>query len=161
MAGATCASADGAIMRIFNEFTFEVAHHLPHVFPDGHVNTRLHGHSFRVRVTLEGRPNPKTGLISDLGLVKRAFDSALEKLDHRYLNEIDGLKPRRLRTSPCGCGGIFIRICRASHRLASTAIHAGKAANIRANMKRERLQHEPLCGNIDDARQGCQNPAAS
>ena len=79
-------------MRIFNEFTFEAAHHLPHVFPDGHVNTRLHGHSFRVRVTLEGRPNPKTGLISDLGLVKSAFDSALEKLDHRYLNEIDGLE---------------------------------------------------------------------
>jgi len=79
-------------MRIFNEFTFEAAHHLPHIFPDGHVNTRLHGHSFRVRVTLEGKPDSSTGLISDLGAVKSAFDSATEKLDHRYLNEIEGLE---------------------------------------------------------------------
>ncbi|CAN7235750.1 6-carboxytetrahydropterin synthase [Phyllobacterium sp. LjRoot231] len=79
-------------MRIFNEFTFEAAHHLPHIFPDGHVNTRLHGHSFRVRVTLEGKPDSRTGLISDLGAVKSAFDSAHEKLDHRYLNEIEGLE---------------------------------------------------------------------
>lgn len=79
-------------MRIFNEFTFEAAHHLPHIFPDGHVNTRLHGHSFRVRVTLEGRPDTRTGLIADLGLVESAFGSAREKLDHRYLNEISGLE---------------------------------------------------------------------
>jgi 6-pyruvoyltetrahydropterin/6-carboxytetrahydropterin synthase len=79
-------------MRIFNEFTFEAAHHLPHIFPDGHVNTRLHGHSFRVRVTLEGKPDSKTGLISDLGAVKNAFDSAREQLDHRYLNEVKGLE---------------------------------------------------------------------
>ncbi|MBZ9656523.1 6-pyruvoyl trahydropterin synthase family protein [Phyllobacterium lublinensis] len=79
-------------MRIFNEFTFEAAHHLPHIFPDGHVNTRLHGHSFRVRVTLDGKPDAQTGLISDLGAVKDAFDSALEILDHRYLNEISGLE---------------------------------------------------------------------
>jgi 6-pyruvoyltetrahydropterin/6-carboxytetrahydropterin synthase len=79
-------------MRIFNEFTFEAAHHLPHIFPDGHVNTRLHGHSFRVRVTLEGKPDSRTGLISDLGVVKSAFDSAVDLLDHRYLNEIQGLE---------------------------------------------------------------------
>lgn len=79
-------------MRIFNEFTFEAAHHLPHVFPDGHVNTRLHGHSFRVRVTLEGKPDKRTGLIADLGQVETAFGTAREKLDHRYLNEIEGLE---------------------------------------------------------------------
>lgn len=79
-------------MRIFTDFTFEAAHHLPHSFPDGHINQRLHGHSFRVRVTLQGRPDPKTGLIADLGTVKTAIKSARHALDHRYLNEIDGLE---------------------------------------------------------------------
>lgn len=79
-------------MRIFIDFNFEAAHHLPHSFPDGHVNQRLHGHSFRVRVSLQGRPDPKTGLIADLGAVKTTVDSAKDALDHRYLNEIAGLE---------------------------------------------------------------------
>ena len=85
-------------MRIFTDFTFEAAHHLPHSFPDGHVNQRLHGHSFRVRVTLEGRPDPRTGLITDLGAVKAATDSAQDALDHRYLNDIAGLELPTLET---------------------------------------------------------------
>eukprot|EP01133_Synstelium_polycarpum_P025858 gene25858-31054_t len=85
-------------MRIFIDFNFEAAHHLPHSFPDGHVNQRLHGHSFRVRVSLQGRPDPKTGLIADLGAVKITVDSAKDALDHRYLNEIAGLELPTLET---------------------------------------------------------------
>lgn len=85
-------------MRIFIDFNFEAAHHLPHSFPDGHVNQRLHGHSFRVRVSLQGRPDPKTGLIADLGTVKATVDSAKDALDHRYLNEIAGLELPTLET---------------------------------------------------------------
>lgn len=85
-------------MRIFIDFNFEAAHHLPHSFPDGHVNQRLHGHSFRVRVSLQGRPDPKTGLIADLGAVKTTVDGAKDALDHRYLNEIAGLELPTLET---------------------------------------------------------------
>lgn len=85
-------------MRIFIDFNFEAAHHLPHSFPDGHVNQRLHGHSFRVRVSLQGRPDPKTGLIADLGTVKTTVDNAKDALDHRYLNEIAGLELPTLET---------------------------------------------------------------
>lgn len=85
-------------MRIFIDFNFEAAHHLPHSFPDGHVNQRLHGHSFRVRVSLQGRPAPQTGLIADLGAVKTTVDSAKDALDHRYLNEIAGLELPTLET---------------------------------------------------------------
>lgn len=85
-------------MRIFIDFNFEAAHHLPHSFPDGHINQRLHGHSFRGRITLEGRPDAKTGLITDLGAVKACADSAREALDHRYLNEIQGLELPTLET---------------------------------------------------------------
>ncbi|NTS32637.1 6-carboxytetrahydropterin synthase [Phyllobacterium sp. BT25] len=85
-------------MRIFIDFNFEAAHHLPHSFPDGHVNQRLHGHSFRARITLDGRPDPKSGLITDLGAVKSCADSAREELDHRYLNEVPGLELPTLET---------------------------------------------------------------
>lgn len=99
MAGACIApELTGRTMRIFIDFNFEAAHHLPHSFPDGHVNQRLHGHSFRVRVSLQGRPDPKTGLIADLGAVKTTVDSAKDALDHRYLNEIAGLELPTLET---------------------------------------------------------------
>lgn len=79
-------------MRIFRDFSFEAAHHLPHVFPDGHINHRLHGHSFRVRITLNGKPDKNTGLIADLGAVTKKVEETKEKLDHRYLNDIEGLE---------------------------------------------------------------------
>ena len=40
-------------MRLFKEFSFESAHRLPNV-PEGHKCARLHGHSFHVRVTVDG-----------------------------------------------------------------------------------------------------------
>ncbi len=36
---------------LFKDFTFEAAHHLPHV-PEGHKCGRLHGHSFMVRLEI-------------------------------------------------------------------------------------------------------------
>lgn len=79
-------------MKIFRDFNFEAAHHLPHVFPDGHINHRLHGHSFRVRITLSGKPDPKSGLIADLGAVMDKVEDTKKCLDHHYLNDIKGLE---------------------------------------------------------------------
>ena len=52
-------------MRIYKEFFFEAAHFLPSA-PAGHPNARVHGHSFRVRVTLDGEPDDETGLVMNL-----------------------------------------------------------------------------------------------
>jgi len=78
-------------MQIYKEFYFEAAHFLPSA-PAGHPNARVHGHSFRVRVTLEGEPDPKTGLIVHFGDVADAIRSAQDDLDHRMLNEVPGLE---------------------------------------------------------------------
>jgi len=83
---------DRGTMRIHRDFNFEAAHHLPYSFTDAPMNQRLHGHSFRVRVTLAGRPDPRTGLVADLGIVKGIVEGAREALDHRYLNDIEGLE---------------------------------------------------------------------
>ncbi len=77
-------------MRIYKEFTFEAAHFLPSA-PLGHPNSRVHGHSFRVRVTLDGEPDEKTGIVMHLDDVKVALAEVREGLDHRFLNEVEGL----------------------------------------------------------------------
>ena len=78
-------------MEIFKEFTFEAAHQLPHV-PPGHKCSRLHGHSFRVVVHLEGPVDERAGWVRDFADVADTMAPLLACLDHRYLNEIDGLE---------------------------------------------------------------------
>ena len=77
-------------MRIYKEFSFEAAHFLPSA-PPGHPNARVHGHSFRVRVTLDGEPDETTGVVMHLDDVEAAVADAREALDHRFLNEVEGL----------------------------------------------------------------------
>lgn len=77
-------------MNIFKTFTLEAAHRLPHV-PSGHKCERLHGHSFRIDIHVEGPIGEDTGWVMDFGDIKAAFQPLYEQLDHRYLNDIDGL----------------------------------------------------------------------
>ena len=77
-------------MEIFRVFTVEAAHRLPHV-PAGHKCARLHGHSFRIEVHVGGPVDPATGWVMDFADLKRAFAPTFERLDHHYLNEIEGL----------------------------------------------------------------------
>ena len=78
-------------MELFKEFTFESAHRLPHV-PAGHKCGRLHGHSFRVAIYIEGDVDPQTGWIRDFSEIKAIFKPLYEQLDHNYLNDIPGLE---------------------------------------------------------------------
>ena len=75
---------------VFKEFTFEAAHRLPNV-PPGHKCARLHGHSFRAEVHVRGEAGPETGWVIDFADIKKAFEPLHEQLDHRFLNEIEGL----------------------------------------------------------------------
>ncbi len=77
-------------MRIYKEFRFEAAHFLPSA-PPGSANARVHGHSFRARVTIEGVPNPDTGLVFHFDELAAAMTEAHDALDHRLLNEVEGL----------------------------------------------------------------------
>lgn len=78
------------MMEIFREFTFEAAHRLPNV-PDGHKCARLHGHSYRVIVHVNGEVDARQGWIMDFGDLKACVQPVIQRLDHYYLNEIDGL----------------------------------------------------------------------
>jgi 6-pyruvoyltetrahydropterin/6-carboxytetrahydropterin synthase len=77
-------------MRIYKEFYFEAAHRLPSA-PAGHPNARVHGHSFRVRVTVAGEPDVKTGVVVHFDDLEAAVAEARDGLDHRFLNDVEGL----------------------------------------------------------------------
>lgn len=77
-------------MDVFREFGFEAAHRLPHV-PEGHKCGRLHGHSYRVEVRIRGEVDPASGMVLDFAEIKAAFAPVNDQLDHRYLNEVEGL----------------------------------------------------------------------
>ena len=70
---------------------FEAAHWLP-TFPEGHKCRRMHGHSFVVEVIVEGEVDEATGYLIDFGEVKAACQPIEDQLDHRLLNEIEGLE---------------------------------------------------------------------
>lgn len=78
-------------MEVYKEFTFESAHRLPNV-PDGHKCGRLHGHSYWVKITIEGEVGEETGWVQDFADLKEAFKPLHDRLDHNYLNEIPGLE---------------------------------------------------------------------
>lgn len=78
-------------VRLVHEFRFEAAHRLPKV-PPGHKCQRLHGHSFKVELSIEGPVNPDTGWFIDFGDLFDAWKPLHDKLDHNYLNEVEGLE---------------------------------------------------------------------
>ena len=70
---------------------FDAAHWLP-TFPDGHKCRRLHGHSFRVDLVVEGDVPADRGYLIDFGRVKQVAQPIVDELDHRLLNDVPGLQ---------------------------------------------------------------------
>ena len=77
-------------IRLAKSFSFEAAHFLPS-FPEGHKCRRMHGHSFRVDIVVEGPLDPARGYLVDYGDIKRAVAPRHDELDHRLLNDLPGL----------------------------------------------------------------------
>lgn len=78
-------------MKITQAFSFEAAHFLPNVAPT-HRCHAMHGHSYRVELTLEGPIDPLTGFVVDFFDIESVFEPLLAILDHHCLNEIAGLE---------------------------------------------------------------------
>lgn len=78
-------------MELRKTFQIEAAHRLPNV-PAGHKCARLHGHSWRIEVAIEGPVGDDTGWVMDYADLKAAFQPVHDRIDHHYLNEIPGLE---------------------------------------------------------------------
>ena len=77
-------------MELSYRFGFDAAHYFAH-FPAGHRNHGVHGHSFQVEVAVRGEPDVRTGFIIDFAQLEEACAELRSALDHRVLNEVEGL----------------------------------------------------------------------
>ena len=64
---------------------FEAAHRLPEYPGKCH---RLHGHNWRVEVTIAGSELDDQGMLADFKIVKKSLNDCLDHWDHQYLNEL-------------------------------------------------------------------------
>jgi 6-pyruvoyltetrahydropterin/6-carboxytetrahydropterin synthase len=77
-------------MDIFRVFHLQCARRLP-ALPESHPCSRLHGHSFKVELTLSGDIDPQFGWVLDFADIDAAWIPIHATLDHRNLNDIEGL----------------------------------------------------------------------
>jgi len=49
----------------------------------------LHGHNWKVEVCVVGETLDEAGVLMDFGDVKKYLAEIMQKLDHKYLNELD------------------------------------------------------------------------
>lgn len=107
-------------VELLKQFHFEAAHRLPNV-PPGHKCHRVHGHSFRVDVQLEGEVDPVLGWLVDFGEIAARVAPILEaELDHRLLNEVPGLENP---TSERLCEWLWKRFHPLVPHLAAVTVH--------------------------------------
>ena len=78
-------------MVIFKQFTFDSAHFLPRV-PDTHKCRQMHGHTYKLTVFMKGPLSEDLGWIIDFSDLKHALKPILELIDHKMLNDVEGLE---------------------------------------------------------------------
>jgi 6-pyruvoyltetrahydropterin/6-carboxytetrahydropterin synthase len=73
------------------EFSSSLRYARPELGPDENQRrfgprARKHGHNYRLEVTVEGEPDPETGMVLDLGWLKEVLEEEiLRRFDHRDL----------------------------------------------------------------------------
>lgn len=77
--------------RLERDYRFEAAHSLPRVPPE-HKCARIHGHSYRIVVAVEGRVDPELGWLIDFAAIDAVVAPIIAELDHQNLNHLEGLE---------------------------------------------------------------------
>jgi len=77
--------------ELTKEFSFHAAHSLT-VLPKEHKCSHMHGHTYRVLFTVRGGLDPDLGWVVDFGVMAQEAARLHDILDHKLLNEIEGLE---------------------------------------------------------------------
>ena len=92
--------------ELSQRFYFEAAHTLRRYLSNPsevESSRRIHGHTYQAEVTVAGQPDPATGMLMDLAVLRAELAKLREQLDHRFLDEVPGLGPATLENL-CGIG---------------------------------------------------------
>ena len=85
-------------------FTFEAAHSLNFTEGTDPDYKRLHGHSFTATLSVKGAKADIDNWLMDFGSFDPVIAALKDKLDHAFLNELEGLKSATLENI---CAYIF------------------------------------------------------
>ncbi len=78
-------------VELTRSYDLAAAHFLPNA-PAGHKCLRLHGHSYRIEVAIHGVVDEGRGWLLDYADIDQAVEPVLAQLDHRTLNDVQGLE---------------------------------------------------------------------
>jgi len=78
-------------MIVYKKFNIESARSIPNL-PKTHPCHHIHGHSFKIIISVKGPVNKQNGFVTDFQDIDDAFSSFKKELDHSYLNDIEGLQ---------------------------------------------------------------------
>ncbi|MBG6070407.1 MULTISPECIES: 6-carboxytetrahydropterin synthase [unclassified Polaromonas] len=104
--------------EISQSFYFDAAHTLERAIESA-SSKRIHGHTYNAEVFLTGQPDPATGMLIDLGVVRHELAMVREQLDHHLLDEVAGLGPPTLENL---CQFIFSKLLPALPSLTSVRV---------------------------------------
>jgi 6-pyruvoyltetrahydropterin/6-carboxytetrahydropterin synthase len=79
------------MFELTQSFKFDAAHTLERQI-ETESSRRMHGHSYEAEVTVAGKPDPVSGMVTDLGLLRQELSRVREQLDHRFLDEVVELR---------------------------------------------------------------------
>lgn len=80
-------------LEISKDFEFEAAHSLPHL-PYTHKCHRLHGHSYKLKVTCAGEIDPAFGWVIDYADISKVVNTVIQAIDHTNLDQLFFVPPR-------------------------------------------------------------------
>jgi 6-pyruvoyltetrahydropterin/6-carboxytetrahydropterin synthase len=107
-------------VELSRDYHFEAAHRLPGV-PADHRCARMHGHSYRIGVAIEGEVDPETGWLADFADITAVVEPLLRnELDHRILNDVPGLENP---TAELLCGWLWVRLAPRLPALSAITVH--------------------------------------
>jgi 6-pyruvoyltetrahydropterin/6-carboxytetrahydropterin synthase len=91
------------IFDLSQRFYFEAAHTLNRSY-ETEGSLRIHGHTYEAEVTVTGSPDLQSGMLVDLAILRKEIERVRAMLDHRLLDEVEGLEQATLENLT-----IFIR----------------------------------------------------
>jgi 6-pyruvoyltetrahydropterin/6-carboxytetrahydropterin synthase len=83
------------VFDLSQRFYFEAAHTLQRSY-EKEGSLQIHGHTYEADITVSGVPDPNTGMIVDIALLRNEIERVRSMLDHKFLDEIKELGPATL-----------------------------------------------------------------
>lgn len=78
-------------VELARTYRIEASHVLPEAPPESEC-ARLHGHTWTIEVHVGGEIDEAAGWLIDYGEIDTAWEPIHERLDHRHLNDVEGLE---------------------------------------------------------------------